>query len=462
MEIRKEIVNIKTDRIYPHPDNPRKDLGDIVELADSIRKNGIMQNLTVVPITALSEEPEKQPKAEETSLISDFHVLIGHRRLAAAKEAGLTEVPCQIISKIPKKEQVGIMLEENMQRSDLTISEQAQGFQMMFDLGWAADEIAEKTGFSKTTIYHRLNIAKLNQKELKKKENDDNFQLSIKDLYALEQVESIRTRNRILKEAYNSQRLSAMARDAARDEARDKNIKILEKIMDEKGVQKAPQKVIDQRWSRNYEELKQIDLDKEPPKKINLKNTKNQKYYYVVYGRMYIVCEVPKEKKEQSEANKAEALRKKTTKQQKDIMDNLKKRIKTFIRDIVENKIEHIPAEELIGPVWECMKAAGASTGILYIGLVFTDKKDTWAMTEEDIRMAAEKLEKSETAYQMLASLYYTNVSDIYTYYGKYNEENAKTMKKITDLLEMFGFALTEDEEKMLDGTHELYGQEEV
>ena len=67
------------------------------------------------------------------------------------------------------------MLEENMQRSDLTIYEQAQGFQLMLDLGDTEEQIAEKTGFSKTTIRRRLNIAKLNQDELKKKEHAEGF-----------------------------------------------------------------------------------------------------------------------------------------------------------------------------------------------------------------------------------------------------------------------------------------------
>ena len=42
------------------------------------------------------------------------------------------------------------MLEENIQREDLTVWEQAQGFQMMLDLGETEDTIADKTGFSKT------------------------------------------------------------------------------------------------------------------------------------------------------------------------------------------------------------------------------------------------------------------------------------------------------------------------
>lgn len=127
MQNRKEIVMINVNNIYPHPDNPRKDVGDVTELAESIKKQGVMQNLTVIPLPALTEEPEEQPDADTESLSSDFHVIIGHRRLAAAKLAGIEKVPCKIVSKISKKEQVSIMLEENMQREDLTVWEQAQG-----------------------------------------------------------------------------------------------------------------------------------------------------------------------------------------------------------------------------------------------------------------------------------------------------------------------------------------------
>ena len=182
----KDIVFIKVQQLYPHPDNPRKDVGDVSELAESIKKNGIMQNLTVIPLGALDTEAEEQTPANEISLLSDFHVLIGHRRLAACKKAGIEEVPCKIVSNISKREQVSIMLEENMQRNDLTIFEQAQGFQMMLDLGETAETIAEKTGFSVSTVYHRLNIAKLNQKELEKKEKDNSFQLSLTAIYELE------------------------------------------------------------------------------------------------------------------------------------------------------------------------------------------------------------------------------------------------------------------------------------
>lgn len=152
------IQMISIDRMYPHPDNPRKDLGDITELADSIRERGVLQNLTVVPF-----DPKHNGGA--ITIEGAYTIVIGHRRHAAAQLAGLAELPC-VISDMTHIEQVGTMMLENLQRSDLTVIEQAAGFQMMMDLGETVDSIAAKTGFGKRTVQHRLNIAKLDREKV--------------------------------------------------------------------------------------------------------------------------------------------------------------------------------------------------------------------------------------------------------------------------------------------------------
>ena len=116
-----EIKYIPVKKLWPHPDNPRKDVGDVTELAESIKANGVLQNLTVVPLIG---EITKKRDGES------YRVIIGHRRLAAAKLAGLEELPCVVVE-MSEREQLSTMLTENMQRSDLTVYEQAQGFQMM-------------------------------------------------------------------------------------------------------------------------------------------------------------------------------------------------------------------------------------------------------------------------------------------------------------------------------------------
>ena len=177
-----EIVMIPVDRLMHHPDNPRVDLGDLTELADSIKAKGIMQNLTVVPA-------DKVP--------GKYYVVIGNRRMEAAKQAGLAEVPC-VISDMEQKDQIATMLMENMNRQDLTVYEQAQGFQMMMDLGFNEDQISERTGFSKTTVKRRLKMAELDKKQLKKVCEDQ--QVTLGDFEKLAQIEDVKKRNELLKD----------------------------------------------------------------------------------------------------------------------------------------------------------------------------------------------------------------------------------------------------------------------
>lgn len=169
-----ENINIKL--LEHHPRNPRKEIGDVTELADSIKANGIMQNLTVVP------HGDK------------YYVVIGNRRLEAAKLAGLTELPCQVVN-MTEKEQQSMMLLENMQRVDLTPYEQAEGFQMCLDLGMDEDELKEKTGFSKKTIRHRIKMLELDSEKLKKSMTKG---ANIQDYIDLEKINNIEKRNELL------------------------------------------------------------------------------------------------------------------------------------------------------------------------------------------------------------------------------------------------------------------------
>lgn len=60
-----------------------------------------------------------------------------------------------------EREQMQTMMIENMQRSDLTVYEQAQGFQMMMDFGQTVEQISDKSGFSQSTIRRRIKLLEL-------------------------------------------------------------------------------------------------------------------------------------------------------------------------------------------------------------------------------------------------------------------------------------------------------------
>ena len=183
------MVTISIDKLWPHPKNPRQDVGDISELTESIKTNGVFQNLTVVRGGA------GVPEGAE-----GYTVIIGHRRLAAAKAAGLKSLPCSVVE-MSDKQQAATMLLENMQRADLTVYEQAQGFQMMLDLGSTEQEISEQTGFSKTTVKHRLKLLELDPEEFRKSQER---QVTLSDYIELEKIEDKEQRSKVLKSAGTS------------------------------------------------------------------------------------------------------------------------------------------------------------------------------------------------------------------------------------------------------------------
>lgn len=175
-----KIIMINISALEHHPDNPRKNIGDVTELADSIRAKGILQNLTVVP----SGKDDGK-----------YYVVIGNRRLEAAIAAGLEELPC-VIADMDYKTQIETMMVENIQREDLTVIEEAEGMQLMLDLGSSVEEISDKTGFSESTVRRRL---KLNEYDKKKVVQAQERGATLGDFVKLEQIKSKADKNKLLK-----------------------------------------------------------------------------------------------------------------------------------------------------------------------------------------------------------------------------------------------------------------------
>jgi ParB-like partition proteins len=182
------LVYLDINRLFPHPRNPRKDLGDLTELAESIKLRGVMQNLTVVPMELVD------PDATVKLGAGHYTVVIGHRRRAAAQLAGLLELPCAIVE-MSERDQVATMLLENIQRADLTVMEQAEGFQMMLDLGETVAGISEKTGFSESTVRHRIKLNDLDKKKLSEASMRGG---RLEDYIALEKIKDEKARNKLL------------------------------------------------------------------------------------------------------------------------------------------------------------------------------------------------------------------------------------------------------------------------
>jgi len=126
-------------KLHPHPDNTRKSIGDVTEMAASIKQVGILQPLTVSP------HPDKA---------GHYYINAGHRRHAAAQLAGLREVPVIIRrTAIGTASAIQMMLIENWQRADLNPIEKAEALGRLRDgEGWTGKKIAKAIGVTDATV----------------------------------------------------------------------------------------------------------------------------------------------------------------------------------------------------------------------------------------------------------------------------------------------------------------------
>lgn len=141
------IENFPFKRLRESPTNPRRIFGNLDELADSIRKHGILEPMLVRPV------PGKP----------DTEVVAGHRRYRAAILAGLTSGPV-ISREMSDQEALEIQLIENVQREDLHELDEADGYAVLLEkCGYTPATLAAKIGKSKATIHARLKLRALSQ-----------------------------------------------------------------------------------------------------------------------------------------------------------------------------------------------------------------------------------------------------------------------------------------------------------
>jgi ParB family chromosome partitioning protein len=133
---------IRVDEIRPNPEQPRKALGDLRELTESVREKGVLEPLLVRFI------------ASEGC----FYIISGERRYHAARAAGLREVPC-IEKTVDDAETLEIALIENMQRKDLTAFEEADGlYRLATQFEYTHEDMAKKIGRARSSVTETLSL----------------------------------------------------------------------------------------------------------------------------------------------------------------------------------------------------------------------------------------------------------------------------------------------------------------
>lgn len=439
-KMRHSVCMLNWSQLHPHPDNPRKDLGDLSELRDSIKAHGIMQNLTVIPIDDSYE---------------NFRILIGHRRHAAA-EGILDKLPCVIVEGLSDREQVGIMLCENLQRNDLTYYEQGKGFQMMMDLGDTVDQIKEKTGFSEKTIKHRIEIAKLSKKAI---EMDRKWQLSLGDLMALEKIKDVKQREAILKQAYSSENLYSRIDRYIKEETAKENLKKAKKILKDLGIKENTKKNDHLYWKSAYEVVLKFDLETKASVTLDdfKKLSDRMKVDYIWefnYGTLYVVKKVKKTKEKNQKQKSAAEIK-------AEQFSSLKKRMnmehdsmcKLYLKFIIDsmpklNCCNH-PTEDDIETAWQLVVSTEANTYFEDIPDIGGDE-----LTSDYYRETSPMLGMLTAAATAMAN------SNIVSYMGEPLNDMIECHKVFLKFLAQFGFFIPDEvDEKVCDGTSDLWAK---
>lgn len=146
------LIDIEVSRLQSGKYQPRKDIKEdsLSELADSIKRHGVMQPIVVRPLLS----------GEKSDGGATHEIIAGERRWRAAKLAGLSHIPA-IERHLPDEVAIALALIENIQREDLTVLEQAAALQRFHtEFGMSHAMIAELVGKARATV---TNLLRLNQ-----------------------------------------------------------------------------------------------------------------------------------------------------------------------------------------------------------------------------------------------------------------------------------------------------------
>ena len=147
----KGVVTLRLSEIEPNRNQPRTNFDEdaLAELADSIKKHGLIQPIVVRPTSS-----------------GVYQIVAGERRWRACRMAELYEVPV-IIKELDDQKYYEIALIENLQREDLNAVEEAQGYRTLIDsYGLTQEQVAESVGKSRSAVTNALRLLNLNEDAL--------------------------------------------------------------------------------------------------------------------------------------------------------------------------------------------------------------------------------------------------------------------------------------------------------
>ncbi len=156
---------LRLDQIAPGRYQPRTrmDEGALLELAESIKAQGLMQPILVRPLNGTpAVAPAIAPlEPGVASTAPRYEIIAGERRARAAHMAGLVDVPV-LVKVVPDEAAAAMALIENIQREDLNPLEEAQGLQrLVSEFGLTHEQAAQAVGRSRSAASNLLRLLQL-------------------------------------------------------------------------------------------------------------------------------------------------------------------------------------------------------------------------------------------------------------------------------------------------------------
>ena len=439
MERKPTLTTIAIEKLHPHPQNPRKVIGDVTELAESIKANGILQNLTVVPMN---------------DDWTEFTVIIGHRRLAAAKQAGLTELPCAVVE-MTEKEQLSTMLTENMQRSDLTVYEEAKGCQLLLDLGDTVAEIAEKTGFSESKIRRRVKLCELDEEAFKESQIR---QPTLQDYDRLNQIRDIEVRNELLK-SIGTNNFDNLLYAAVKKQNDDEERAWLEEICLDNGMTKCESRNDIPENCEYVGTVGTAQLLKE-----SFDDDRKRYFFFTTYG-IYVAIYIQKTK-EQIENADAENKNRNAKRQKFDELEAQAKEINQRCKALREgfmlegNFNDDAKKQELINYILYSMSECREYDDRSFYSLSGLEHENYECINFDDCIKDTGKMLMA-AAYAFFEDLYNTKYINV-TYDEGIQRNINPELNRFYNLLCKLGYVMSDEEIQLRDGTHPIFTTGEV
>lgn len=456
-----DIILLPIRQLHPHPENPRKDVGDVSELAESIKVNGILQNLTVVP----------GHYKDSRFCDGEYTVIIGHRRLAAAKKAKLTELPC-IIAQMSPEEQVATMLTENMQRENLTIYEQAKAFQQLaIDFGKSTAEIAEMSGFSETTVRRRTKLADLNAVAFKRACDRG---ATLFDFAELDKLETAEDKARVLGDMGTPNfrnTLKETLADQRNRHRREEWITALRTFATEITKQGyVGEASVPMNYFRNYGSWTPKSEEITKPEDAD-----RVRYFFTVSDTQIFVYKEAVSDPVQAARQAEQKRREDEAKNRWELIQNISARHRELRREFVcsfgqanrhQNAIMQFAADAMI---WEARRQFYADTGLQrmadILGIPY-DSENRCLDAEALGRLREEKPLWAVMAlaywYADMGCSYIAHDWDSTLHSWTINHVESERLDRIYQFLESLGYEMSDEEKQLQNGTHPLFAKSEA